>query len=454
MDGKFARYRDEIINGDITKTLLTLGWPLMIGNLLHTMYNVIDTFWLGKLGKEALAAPTNTWPIVSLMMALGMGAAVAAVALVSQYMGAEKKEMANKAATQVFVFMFIIAIVISILGFIGSPFILKSISVPPSIFDLVLEYIRIIFIGMPFMFATFAFSFILRGLGDTRTAVKIMGGSLIMNMILDPLMIFGIGFFPRLEVTGAALATVISRAFVGTIAIYLLFSGKVGIKLERKYMMPEKKFIKKVLSIGMPASIGQSAVAFGFIILMKFVNEIGVVAIGAYGVGNRLTGILFTVTQGITMANTTIVGQNLGADQVERAEKSVWRSIGIVFSILAVGSVAIFISRQWIFKVFIDDPAVIAEGTNFVKIFVFSLPFFSVFQTVGSTFQGSGQTKYQMVIGLIRLWGLRLPLCYLFAFILSKGATGIWLGMMLSNILGSLVALGFLRTGKWKKTVI
>jgi putative MATE family efflux protein len=209
MDKKFSKYREDILNGNIAKTLLMLGWPLMIGGLLHTTYNLIDTFWLGKLGKEAITAPANTWPIVWLMISLGMGAGIAGIALVSQYIGAQKKEMANKAATQVFVFMFVIAIVIGISGFLFSPYILRFVSVPSEIFDIVLSYIRIIFLGIPFMFMTLAFDFILRGFGDTRTAVKITGTSLILNMILDPLMIFGISFFPRMEVAGAAWATLI-----------------------------------------------------------------------------------------------------------------------------------------------------------------------------------------------------------------------------------------------------
>jgi len=454
MDKKFSKYREDILNGNIAKTLLMLGWPLMIGGLLHTTYNLIDTFWLGKLGKEAITAPANTWPIVWLMISLGMGAGIAGIALVSQYIGAQKKEMANKAATQVFVFMFLISIVIGFFGFFFSPYILRFVSVPPEIFDIVLSYIRIIFLGIPFMFMTLAFDFILRGFGDTRTAVKITGASLVLNMVLDPLMIFGISFFPRMEVAGAAWATLISRAFVGLIAVYLLFSGRVGIKLERKYLVPEKEFIKKILSIGMPSSIGQSTVAFGFVVLMRFVNTIGIVAIGAYGIGNRIVSIIFTVTGGITGANTTMIGQNLGARQEKRAEKCVWTSIGIVFSILMACSIALYLTRSWTFKVFVNDPEVIAEGMNFIRIFVFSLPFFSVFQTVGSTFQGSGQTKYQMVLGMIRLWAMRLPFCYLFAFTLDKGASGIWIGMALSNIFGSLVALAFFMTGRWKKTVI
>ena len=451
---KLARYQEEILKGNIAKTLIILGWPLMIGGLLHTMYNLIDTFWLGKLGKEAITAPANTWPIIWLMMSLGMGAAIAAVALVSQYTGAQEKEMANKAASQVFGFISIVAVIIGILGFLFSPYILTFISVPSEIFDIVLEYLRIIFLDIPFMFVTFAFEFILRGVGDTRTAVKITGASLVLNMILDPIMIFGIGGVPRLEVAGAALATVISRALVGFIAIYLLFSGKVGIKLEKRYLFPEKKFIKKILSIGMPSSIGQSTVAFGFVVLMKFVNSIGIAAIGAYGIGNRITSVIFTVTGGITGANTTMIGQNLGAQQETRAERCVWTSIALVFSVLMAASVALYLTRSWTFRIFVDDSEVIAEGMNFIKIFVFSLPFFSVFQTVGSTFQGSGQTKYQMVLGMIRLWGMRIPLCFLFAFTVDKGATGIWLGMAVSNILGSLVALAFFMTGRWKKTVI
>ena len=454
MDRKFSKYHEDILNGKITKTLFLLGWPLMIGGVIQTVYNLIDTFWLGKLGKEAVTAPLNTWPFVFLMISFAMGVAVAGIALVSQYIGAKEKEKANEAATQVFVFMFLMAIAIGVTGFLASPMVLKLMSVPEEIFDIVLSYMRIIFLGMPFMFSGISFDFLLRGFGDMKTPVIVGAIAAGLNTVLDPLMIFGIGFFPRMEVSGAALATIISRAFVSVIAIYLLFYGKVGIHLRKKYLKPKKEIMKKIITIGIPASIGQSGVAFGFVILMKFVNKIGVLAIGAYGIGNRLTNILFMVTGGITGASTTMIGQNLGADQEKRAENVALKTMKIVFLILMIGAIGMYIFREDMYRVFIDDMGVINEGANFIKLFVFSLPFFAVFQTVSATFQGAGQTKQQMIFGLIRLWGLRIPLCYILAFTLSYAATGIWIGMALSNILGSFVAFLWFLKGSWKKKVI
>ena len=187
---KLEDKRYQILNGSIVKTILVLAWPVMIGNLLQTAYNLADTYWLGKVSKEAVAAPGTAWPIIFAFLAVSMGIATAGVSLISQHLGAGNPEKSNKAAGQVFGLLLIISVITGILGFFGSSWILRNIiDTPQAIYPLALSYLKIIFMGLPFMFTFVAFRFLLRGTGDMKTPMYIMGLGVLLNVILDPLLI-------------------------------------------------------------------------------------------------------------------------------------------------------------------------------------------------------------------------------------------------------------------------
>ncbi|MFW6048856.1 MAG: MATE family efflux transporter, partial [Candidatus Bipolaricaulota bacterium] len=232
---RVERLKDDILHGPIIKTLLVLGWPVIISNALQMLYNLVDTYWLGKIGKVAVAAPTVGFPVVFLLISLGFGFSIAGGSLVSQHTGAGSSQTANRAAGQVLAFMFISSLVLSALGFGIAPGLLKTLmGVPEDVFPKALVYIRIIFSGLPLMFSFFAFRSLIRGIGDMVTPMLVTGLSVVVNMFLDPLLIFGVGFFPELGVAGAALATVLSRGAASLVAVYLLFSGRLEIHLKAR----------------------------------------------------------------------------------------------------------------------------------------------------------------------------------------------------------------------------
>ncbi len=323
--------------------------------------------------------------------------------------------------------------------------------VPADAYDNAVIYLRVMFIGIPFSFEGFAFSFALRAIGDTKTPTIINSIAIILNVILDPLLIFGIGPFPRLEILGAALGTIISYSIASILSIYLVFSGKLGIKFYLSDFKPDFGLYKKMFKIGLPASIGQSLNALGFVVLMGIVSQFGSVVIAAYGIGQRIISLIFTVSDGFSMAMSTMVGQNLGVLNFKRIRKIVNKTILINTIFISIPTLLIFLFRTQIIGIFIKDILVINEGAIFYACFLIAMPFFGIFFISTSVIKAAGRTKESMVLGIIRLWGLRVSLAYFLSTL--WGSKGIWIGMAMSNIIASVLAYFWYKRETWKETV-
>ena len=448
------RYRDRILNGPILKTMTWLAWPIVIANLVNISYNLIDTFWLGKLGKESLSAPVVCWPLIMLFYSIGMGFSSAGISLISQYVGAGESELANKSASHLYGFMAMLAAGLSLLGYLTTPTILALIGVPPDVLPLAVEYIKVIFMGIPIAFVGFAFIAILNSLGDTRTPTILGIISSLANLVLDPILIFGYFGLPALGVVGAAVATVISRALLSVIGIVLLAKRWMGIRIIVRELIPQKWWLSKVFRIGAPLALQQSANALGFTIMTGIVSKFGSVVISAYGVGIRIIDLLQAFSMGFMNATAIMVGQNIGAEYYDRAKKIAIRSLTLMATLMAIGTLLIYLFRTHLIAAFINDPRVIEEGVRFLMIFLPSIPFFGMFFISGGIARGSGHTKAFTIISLIRLWALRIGLSYLLAIALNYGPTGIWAAMSVSNIAAGIMATAWVSRGTWLRRVI
>jgi putative MATE family efflux protein len=304
------------------------------------------------------------------------------------------------------------------------------------------------------MFTFMIFSALLRGYGDTKTPMRMMIYSTLLNIILDPFLIFGVGFFPSLGVKGAAYATVFSRAVAGIIGVYMLVTGKKGIVLTLKSFKPDLEEIKKILILGVPSAAEQSIVALGMTFLMSIVSQFGTIVVAAYGIGSRILSAVMLPSRGFATATTTMVGQNLGAEQPDRAEKSAWISTGIIFGLLTFLALLFNLFPRTIISIFNSNPEVLRIGVSFLRIVGFSFGFLGVRFIIGGSFRGAGNTVIAMILAIIALWGIRLPLVQYLGINLEWGTTGIWWGMFLSNFITAIIAVIWFRTGTWKKKVI
>ncbi len=453
-ESDMLKYRDSILNGPIIRTTLNLAAPIIVANFVNISYNLIDAFWLGKVGAEAFSAPTVSWPIIFLFFAIGMGLSFAGVTFVSQYVGAGEKELARKAAGSLLGFILVVSVIIATSGVLASPFILSAIGVPPDVYPGAVSYIRVIFAGMPIAFIGFAFISVLNGLGDTRTPTLIGVASSILNIVLDPILIFGLYGFPKLGVMGAAIATVLSRALVASVGITLLVRGFRGLKIGLRDLAFDREWLVRLIKVGGPLAIQQSANALGFTVMMSIVSRLGTIIIASYGLAIRIIDIVQAVTWGLMRATSIMIGQNVGAEKYSRAEEIVKKNLMLTTLLLSIGAALIVAFRVELISVFINNPQVIREGSTMLLIFTPSLPFFGVFFLVGAVARGSGHTLPFTIISIIRLWVLRIGLALLLSTAVGMGAMGIWVAMLLSNVGAAVMSIAWVIRGTWKKRVI
>jgi len=426
----------------------------MLANLFQTVYNFTDRLWLSRFGPIGIAALQLSFPLIFLMFAVAAGVTMAGTALVSQYTGAGRHEEANLAAGQVFSFAGLLSIALAVIGIFLAPAILSLIGGEPALMEASASYLRIIYLGLPLAFSTFVVTALFNGVGDTLTPMILMGASVGVNIVLDPFFIFGWGPFPAWGVTGAAVATVISRALMALVGSYLLFSGKFGIHIRRRHLRLRWSLVRRIVSIGGMASIGQAGSALGFTVMNGALARIGTVVLGAFGIGNAFIAIALMPAMGLGQATATMVGQNLGAEQPKRAKQSAWAGMAISSVILSVAAVFVLVFRTTFLGVFTSDPAVIAAGRDMMLLVAFAFPFMGIIQVVMGVYQGSGHTFYSMFFGLFRLWAVRVPLVLTLPFAVGLGANGVWWAMFVSNGVTAALSLGFFMSGNWMHRVI
>ncbi len=448
------KLRNRILTGSILRTLFWLAWPIIIANIVNTSYNIVDAYWLGKLGRQAFGAPTVSFPLVMLFYSLGMGFAMAGISLIAQYIGAGDFESANRSAGNMLAFMLMMSVVLSTLGVLLSPFFLQLMHVPPDIYPYAVSYLRVIFTGIPISFIGFAFNTIANSLGDTRTPTILNVISSVTNMVLDPIFIFGWLGLPMLGVVGAAVATILSRTIVSFAGLRLLTRGYHGLKITMKDLRIEKWWLKKVVSIGAPMAIQRSSNSLGFTIMMSLVSVYGSAVVAAYGVANRIINIMSSFTWGLNRATSVMIGQNIGAEKYDRAKKIAATTMTIIFLLLGTGAILIYLLRQPLVAFFIADPKVVSVGSRLISIFIWSIPFFGLFAIGGAIASGSGHTKFFAVLSIIRLWLLRIVLSYILALWLMLGPDGIWIAMAISNAVVGIITVGWVLSGRWAKRVV
>ena len=446
---KFKQKRELILNGKLTKTILTVSLPIMLNNLIQTLFNLTDTWFIGRLPGNKIASIAFVWPIIFFLMAIGIGVSMAGTGLISQYLGSNQIKKAKKISGQIILFAFSFSTIFGIIGSLLSHTILSQF-ISGDLLKYANQYLEIMFLGMPSLFLMFAYRSIKRGEGDTYTPMKITAFAVVTNIILDPIFMFSL----NLGVKGAAYATVLSRFVWGIFALNTLFKDTNELKLSIKDLKFNKNLMTELTKVGIPASIGQSSAAIGFLVLNNFIVSFGQTTLTAFTLGNRISSLIMMPAMGIGNAIAPIVGQNLGADQIKRAKESIKKSVSLTTLFLVIGGSILLYFSEGILKLFTKDLEILNQGLPYLRLITLSLPLMGYFQILNGIFQGSGHTKSAMFLMAGRLWGLRIPLIIIFKNFTNLGSLGIWYAMILSNFL--IVFIGFLiyKTGKWENKII
>jgi len=445
----------DLVNGPILKSLITLSIPIVFINILHTAYQLIDTFWVGRLGAEAVAAVSLSFPILFLILSLAGGLAVAGTIMVAQHKGKGDIKQVDYIASQTLLMMIITAISSAAIGYLLSEPLMKLTGAEADVLPDATKYLKISFIGMIFIFGFFVYQSLMRGVGIVKTPLIIVFGTVLLNLILDPLFILGWGPIPGYGVSGAAIATIGTEGLAALIGISLLISGKQGIHIKMKNLKIDFQMIKKMFKLGFPASISQSVRAFGLIIMIFLVASFDTTVIASYGIGGRILSFIIIPAVGLSMATSTLVGQNIGAGKIDRAAKITKMSSLISFFFLTSIGIIIFIFARPIVETFIpDNPEVIKSGALFVRIMALTFGFIGVQFTVNGTFEGSGKTNISMILSIVSLFVFQFPLAYILSKHTELGANGIYWSLPISNVLTVIITLIWYKTGSWKKKIL
>lgn len=438
-----------ILQGSMGKAILALAVPVVINSFLQTMYNLTDTYWLGQLGTNELAAINLVSPLQQIVVNFGSGLTVAGAVLIAQLIGASKKEEAASMASQIFVCAMIFSIICAGVIAIFTPTVVNWLGADEATAKVANVYLRIVILDMPFLYMVNIFAAIRQAQGDTVSPMFLNLTGILLNVILDPLLMIVIHW----GAAGAALATVIAKAVPAMISLVILKRDTTGVRIRLKGFRFEKSKMKSILTVGLPTAIGGSTMQLGFLLMSRNVYVYGTGAMAAYGIGNKVNGLITLPSNGIGSAVATIVGQNIGANQIDRAEKGykIARRVSVIF--LFVGGLILsrpFLSEA-IVGLFSTDEEVIAMAADFLSIMALWCFTNGVYNSTSGLFQGSGHTEVTMAVDATRLWVFRFATLYVCENWLHMGVRSIWYSVVVSNALSSVILYVVYRTGLWKK---
>lgn len=445
------KIKKDLTKGSITSGIFALALPMMVASGLQTTLNLVDIFWVGKLGPASIASVAMSGTILMVLLIFLIGISTATIALVSRAIGSRDKDSANLIAMQSLFFALLASAICALLGFIFSGPLLKILGAAPEVQNEGTAYLRILFVGGVTTFLLFLGSGVLRGAGDAITPMFVMGLATILNFILDPLLIFGVGFLPRLEVRGAAYATVLAQALAMIVMLSILFNGKSRIHIKLSEFRIDWGIIWRMIRIGVPSSLQMFFRSLAMLVLMGIVASFGTYAVAAYGVGIRLHMITMMPAFAFGMAATTLMGQNLGAKDMKRATRSAWTSTGFDFIIMALTGIIFFVFSKEIMSLFNKNSEVIALGSNFLRITSLFYIFSAFGIVLSQALNGAGDTISPMLITFITLWGIQIPLALFFPRVGGLGIAGVWWAIVAATVLNGLLITTWFQLGKWKR---
>ncbi|RLE86278.1 MAG: MATE family efflux transporter [Thermoprotei archaeon] len=449
-----GRYRKRIVKGPIVKTLLWLGAPLVVVQLIQVSYNVADAFWLSMYSDVALAIPRQAWPPFLFFNAISMALSSANLALISQYVGARDFEGASEAASKFFTASTVAGLALGGAYFTLRPLIFGGlIKVPGEIYKQVMSYAGVMSAVAALSYVVTAYSTILQGLGDTRRPALINALCLLFNIALDPLLIFGVGPLPRLGVLGAAVTDLMGNA-LNAVALALAIERAFPDLRVRLTRSMDSGWILANLRIGLPILALVLSNSTAKMLQLRLVNTFGVAAATAYSLGFVAMDLSDAALRGLARAAAIIVGQSLGAGLYGRAREAALKASALIFTATLAGASTLYAFRSLLISIFVEDPAIHAEAMKLLGVLLWSLPFFGIMLTAMFVGRGSGHTLPPTLIGIARLWGFWVGLGYLLALQLGYGSTGVWTAMALGNIATGLISLAWLRYGGWARPVI
>ena len=432
---------DRLGTKKISTLLVKLSVPAIAGMIIQALYNIIDSIYIGRLSTEALSALSLCMPVQLMIIALGVGTGVGTSSLISRLLGQGRNHRANNAAEHVFLITIFYGVVVGIIGFFYSQEIVRLFTDQPELIRLAEKYIRIILVGSLAIFIPATFNYILRGEGNTFVPMLTMFIGAGINIILDPFLIFGIGFFPQLGVEGAAYATVLARIVGGIFITFVILSDQNEITLKLEEFSWDWGIIKEIYQVGIPAMINRILFSLALIIINKILGSFNATAIAVMGIIFRLQSFFLMSVFGLNQGYLPLVGYNYGHNKPERMKKSILLGGMTAFSFGVLAFIVFHFFPEVLIKLFNSDPKLLEIGVPALKRVSFAYLFMTLNIIGAATFQALGKGLPSLLLTFLRQFVLLLPGMYLLGQIYSLSAT--WLAFLVAESITLVVMLGW-----------
>ncbi|HEY32635.1 MAG TPA: MATE family efflux transporter [Dehalococcoidia bacterium] len=487
--GRRGAFGRDWTKGSILKNLLSLGWPMSVSAVLMMIGPTIDLVWVGMLGEASLAGVGVAGTAVMVVNSARMGLTTGTRAMVARFVGAGNIEGANHVAQQAFVISAAFSIFMAAIGIILAEPIMRILGVEEDVVTEGAAYMRIMFVGSVAMSFRMMSESIMQASGDAMTPMLASVAFRILHVVLCPFLVLGWWIFPRMGVSGAALTNVVSQGLGAAIGFWALFSGNsagfnrtrwqqsirdsnLGIigkafgflaiwrlfrtgpsrlRMSLRGFSFDRSMIWRIVRIGIPASVTGIERSFANVLLVRFVSPFGTTAVTAHTLIQRVGMFFHMPGQGLGQAAGVLAGQNLGARQPERAERTGWIAVGLFSVLMVVSSVIVFVWAEEIIGIFSSDPATRALGGDFLRIEIVSFMFFGLVQVLVQCLNGVGDTLIPMLTTLLTMWLVQVPMAYFIPKYTPIGVYGVRWGVVTAIILRAVTYAIYFKSGRWKR---
>ncbi|UCE23933.1 MAG: MATE family efflux transporter [Candidatus Zixiibacteriota bacterium] len=444
--------RADYTEGSIIGSIMKMGLPSMFGFLSQNIYSFVDTYWVSRLPeKEAGVAAvtffaTILWFFFSFNQLVGPGS----VAIISRRYGEKDYANAEKAIKETLLLKLVFGAVFGVIGyfFVGKMLVLMG--AQGSALSEGIAYGRIMFVGMGVMFATYSIYTAMRGVANPQMAMYLMIGSNILNMVLDPIIMFGYFGLPAMGIKGAAIASVASYAITFAIGLYLFYSGHTNVRLHvRGKESISTASMWKIVKIGVPTWLGEMSFSGARLVITPLIAAFGTKVVAAYGVGNQVTHFGLMVLVGIGLGLSSLIGHNLGSRKYERAKKTADQAILLGVGLMVAFGIATFVFARPIMLLFFDSPDTLGYGVTMLRIFAISFPFLGAFLMAEEIHMGVGLNTPTMVVNIIHSWVLEVLPIFILTQMFNFNQDAIWWIIVAATVLSSIAFYLYYRRGRW-----
>jgi putative MATE family efflux protein len=440
----------DFTEGKLSRAILLLSIPAVLEMIMESVFVIVDIYFVSRLGADAVATVGITESMITIIYAISIGLGTATTSMVSRRIGEKNNSAASRTAFQAILTGLVVSAVIAVPGVIFSTELLAMMGASQPIIEKMSGYTRVMLGGNAVIMMLFIINAIFRSAGDAAVAMRVLWIGNIINIVLDPCLIFGLGPFPELGVMGAAIATNIGRGTAVLFQFYLLFFGKKRIRLSIKDLTIDFGLMLKLIKLS-TGSIGQNLIGTSsWIAMVRIISIFGSEVVAGYTIAIRIVGFTILPSWGISNAASTLVGQNLGAKKPDRAEKAVWVTGWVNMVLLGIIGAILVVFPEYFIRLFIDNENVIRTGVSGLRIISIGFIAYGLGMVLVNSFNGAGDTSTPLKINIFAFWMIEIPLAWFLAKSEGLNENGVFVAIVVAETIMTITAWLVFRRGKWK----